>query len=158
MRVLCTDCIAASLRGVRSLPMSSRHPSCSEVGTTLLTSDCRGLAWNHRLWSSMPLIWDCEEGTIAQCLAFQLPVTGFFFWPLGLSRVCLDSAKCSIYFSCWAASIFCNMHTHILLHMPPYNTRMHILRSRLWVFLLCLYWVINNSALLIKLCTKSFLL
>ena len=33
-----------SLRGVRSLPMSSRHPSCSEVGTTLLTSDCRGLA------------------------------------------------------------------------------------------------------------------
>ena len=38
-----------------------------------------GLAWNHRLWSSMPLIWDCEEGTIAQCLAFQLPVTGFFF-------------------------------------------------------------------------------
>ena len=24
----------------------------------------------------------------------------FFNWPLGLSRVCLDSAKCSIYFSC----------------------------------------------------------
>ena len=82
----------------------------------------------------------------------------FFNWPLGLSRVCLDSAKCSIYFSCWAASIFCNMHAHTLLHMPPYNTRMHILRSRLWVFLLCLCWVINNSALLIKLCTKSFLL
>ena len=121
----------------RSLPMSSRHPSCSEVGTTFLTSDCCGLAWNHRLWSSMPLIWDCEEGTIAQCLAFQLPVTGFFFffnWPLGLSRVCLDSAKCSIYFSCWAASIFCNMNAHILLHMPPYNTCMDILRSRLWVF------------------------
>ena len=46
-------------------------------------------AWNHRLWSSMPLIWDCEEGTIAQCLAFQLPVTGFFFffnWPLNCSE------------------------------------------------------------------------
>ena len=49
----------------------------------------------------------------------------FFNWPLGLNRVCLDSAKCSIYFSCWAASIFCNMHAHILLHMPPYNTRTH---------------------------------
>ena len=24
----------------------------------------------------------------------------FFNWPLGLSRVCLDSTKCSIYFSC----------------------------------------------------------
>ena len=24
----------------------------------------------------------------------------FFIWPLGLNRVCLDSAKCSIYFSC----------------------------------------------------------
>ena len=84
--------------GVRSLPKSSRQPCCSKVGTTLLTSDRRGLAWSHRLWSSMPLIRDCEEGTIAQCLAFQLPVTGFFlfffYWPLGLSRVCLDSAKC----------------------------------------------------------------
>ena len=49
----------------------------------------------------------------------------FFNWPLCLSRVCLDSAKCSIYFSCWAASIFCNMHTHMLLHMPPYNTHAH---------------------------------
>ena len=43
----CTDCVAASLRGVRSLPMSSRQPSCSEVGTTLLTSDCRAFAWSH---------------------------------------------------------------------------------------------------------------
>ena len=40
----CTDCVAASLRGDRSLPMSSRQPSCSEMGTISLTSDCRGFA------------------------------------------------------------------------------------------------------------------
>ena len=94
----------------------------------------------------------------------------FFNWPLGLNRVCLDSAKCSIYFSCWAASIFCQRrfsarctHTHTYCctslritcdthaHLPCSVARLF------WVFLLCLCWVINNSALLIILCTTSFL-
>ena len=76
-----------------------------------------------------------EEGTVAQCLAFQLPaITGFFFfffnWPgLGLNRVCLSKVLNLLFLlSCQhllPASIFCKMPTHILLHKPPYNTRTH---------------------------------
>ena len=96
----------------------------------------------------------------------------FFNWPLGLNRACLDSAKCSIYFSCWAASIFCQhrssaryTHTHTHTHTHTYcctslritHARTHTAAGLFWVFLLCLCWVINNSALLIILCTTSLL-
>ena len=70
----------------------------------------------------------------------------FFNWPLGLNRVCLDSATCTIYFSMLScqhllpASIFWKMHTHILLHKPPCNTRTHTYCGRgcFEFFLLCL--------------------